>query len=52
MGDQHFVQRHDCTGHGLRLPAEIAAGWREFPAGNEIGDLYMAQCRMPKDLVG
>ena len=28
------------TGHGLRLPAEIAAGRRGFPAGNEIGDLY------------
>ena len=27
------------TGHGLRLPAEIAAGRRGFPAGNEIGDL-------------
>ena len=28
------------TGHGLRLPAEIAAGRRGFPAANEIRDLY------------
>ena len=27
------------TGHGLRLPAEIAAGRLGFPAANEVGDL-------------
>ena len=30
-----------CTGHRFRLPAEIAAGRRGFPAANEIGDLYL-----------
>ena len=32
------------TGHGLRLPAEIAAGRRGFPAANEIRDLYIYRC--------
>ena len=30
------------TGHGLRLPAEIAAGRRGFPAANAICDLYIS----------
>ena len=28
------------TGHGFRLPPEIAAGRRGYPAANEIRDLY------------
>ena len=33
-----------CTGVAFRLPAEMAAGWRRFPAATKMRDLYTVQC--------
>ena len=35
-----YIVKSLTTGVAFRLPAEMAAGWRRFPAPNEMRDLY------------